>query len=219
VKIVIFEPHPDDLLMGPGPKIFDWIEEGHDIHVITVTDGRKCYKGHPEINITEEEVAEVRTKEAKETIEFLNLPSGNHHLLYFHDTKAWKFVKEGINQVKSIIKDANRIVLPSNNNKHPDHQATHDIAIGASKVLGLDIEYFVYFIPSYGVFNKDSSDKQFEMVISDDLRTKLQEWFKIYQSQKLPISSFKYYTRYLKRVRKAKFAIFRLEDKGKYFNF
>jgi len=31
-KIVIFEPHPIDLLMGMGPIIFDWIEEKHDIH-------------------------------------------------------------------------------------------------------------------------------------------------------------------------------------------
>lgn len=45
MKIVIFEPHPDDLLFGPGPILLDWIKEGtHEIHVITVTDGRACFR-------------------------------------------------------------------------------------------------------------------------------------------------------------------------------
>ncbi len=219
MKIVIFEPHPDDLLMGPGPIIFDWIKEGHDIHIITVTDGRACYRGHEDIKITEDEVAELRIKEAKNTIEFLKLPGENLHLLKFHDADGNKYVKEGIIKVKPIIQDADRIVLPSNNNKHIDHQATHDIAIGAAQELGLDIEYFVYFIPSYGIFKEDSSDKQFEIKIIDDIRVTLQKWFKIYQTQKLPESSFKFYSRYLKRVRKAKYAIFKLEDKGNFFNF
>jgi len=36
-----------------------------------------------------------------------------------------------------IIKDGDRIVLPSNNNKHLDHQATYEIAMGAAKELNL----------------------------------------------------------------------------------
>jgi LmbE family N-acetylglucosaminyl deacetylase len=219
VKIVIFEPHPDDLLFGPGPKIFDWIKKGYDIHIITVTDGRACYKDHNNIKITEDEVAEKRINEAKDAINFLGIPIDNHYLLYFHDEKGQEYVKEGIKKVKPIIKDADRIVLPSNNNGHIDHQATHDIAMGAAKELGLDIEYFVYFIPSYGIFKDDSGDKQIEVLISDDLRIKLQEWYDIYQSQKLPISSFKFYTRYLKRVKKTIYGIFTLKDKGNYYNF
>ena len=27
MKIVIFEPHPDDLLFGPGPILLDWMKE------------------------------------------------------------------------------------------------------------------------------------------------------------------------------------------------
>ena len=45
MKIVIFEPHPDDLLFGPGPILLEWINEGnHDIHIFTVTDGRVCFR-------------------------------------------------------------------------------------------------------------------------------------------------------------------------------
>jgi LmbE family N-acetylglucosaminyl deacetylase len=78
MKLVIFEPHPDDLLFGPGPILLEWIKEGkHDIHVITVTDGRAVYRsGEDKIaddvaTMTEDDVADMRIKEAKESIEFL----------------------------------------------------------------------------------------------------------------------------------------------------
>ena len=70
MKIIIFESHPDDLLFGPGPILLDWIEEGHDIHVITVTDGRQAIK-------------------------YLGIPLDNHHLLNFHDADSLKYVEEG----------------------------------------------------------------------------------------------------------------------------
>ena len=89
MKIVIFEPHPDDLLFGPGPILLDWIKEGqHDIHIITVTDGRACYRESGDIlledasTMTEDDVAEMRINEAKISMEFLGITSDNHHLLY-----------------------------------------------------------------------------------------------------------------------------------------
>jgi len=219
LKIVIFEPHPDDLLFGDGPIIFDWIEEGHDIHIITVTDGRACYHGHKEIDMIEDDVADMRINEAKDTIEFLMLPKENLHLLYIPDSKAWRNRKEGIQKVQPYIKDADRIMLPSNNNGHKDHLATHFMAVGAAKELNLDIEYWVYFIPSYGVFKEDSKEKQIEIAISDDLRKKLQEWLQIYQSQKKTETTWKFYTRYLRRVKKVIYGIFEFGDIGKYYNF
>ncbi|MHA1291578.1 MAG: PIG-L deacetylase family protein [Promethearchaeota archaeon] len=219
MKIVIFEPHPDDLLFGAGPKIFDWIKEGNDIHIITVTDGRACYRGHNEIRIDEDDVAKMRINESKKAIKFLGISPKNHHFLYFHDADGQKYVKEGIKKVKPIIIDANRIVLPSNNNAHIDHQATHDICMCAAKQLNLDVEYWVYFLPSYGRFKKDSLNKQIEVEISDELRSKLLNWLQIYQSQINYKFTRKFYTRYLNRIRKNVFGIFKLEDKGRYYNF
>ena len=141
MKIVIFEPHPDDLLFGPGPILLDWIEEGHEIHVITVTDGRACCREgadvfSPEIKaMSEDDIAYMRTEEARQTIKYLGIPIQNHHLLDFHDADGQKYVKEGIEKVKPIIKNADRLVLSSTNNIHEDHQASHDIALGAAKEL------------------------------------------------------------------------------------
>ena len=226
MKIVIFEPHPDDLLMGPGHILFDWIEEGHDIHVITVTDGRACYRLSKNkiddiaAKMTEDEVANMRINEAKKTIEFLGLPSQNHHLLHFHDDEGQKYVKEGIEKVKPLIKDANRLFFPSNNNLHVDHQATYDIATGAARDLNLkDIEYWVFFLPTYGKFQEDSKSKLIDITLTEERKEKLQEWLQIYQSHKYIKITWKLYTRYLKFTKQMVYGIYSFQDLGKYYNF
>ena len=227
MKSVIFEPHPDDLLFGPGPILLDWINEGnHDIHIITVTDGRACYRSGDDTyseevaRMTEDDVAEMRISEAKKSVEFLGLPPENHHILFFHDTDGQKYVKEGIKKVKPLIKDANRIVLPSTHNLHVDHQATHDIAICAAKELNLiNIEYFVYFIASYGKFQDDSKDKQFQYTIDEDKAKILKDWLEIYQSQAKIKWTWKMYTRYLKKIRTWTYARYAFNDIGIYYNF
>jgi LmbE family N-acetylglucosaminyl deacetylase len=227
MKIVIFEPHPDDLLFGPGPILLKWIKEGeHDIHIITVTDGRACYRAAEDmlsedaLAMTEDEVAEMRINEAKQSIKFLGLPSENHHLFKFHDADGQKYVKEGIKKAVSLIKEIDRIALPSTHNLHQDHQATHDIAISAAKELNLvNVEYFVYFIASYGKFKEDSKEKQFDYVIDEETADILKEWLEIYQSQAKLKWTWKMYLRYLRKIRTWTYAKYKFEDIGKYYNF
>ncbi|MHA1803268.1 MAG: PIG-L deacetylase family protein [Promethearchaeota archaeon] len=226
MKIMVFEPHPDDLLFGPGPILLEWIEEKrNDIHVITVTDGRACYRGGdvyaPEVkDYTEDDVARMRIEEARKAISFLGLPEENHHLFYFHDADGSKYVAKGIEKAKPLLRDVDRLVCPSKNNRHVDHQATHDIAVGAARELELkDIEYFIYFIPSYGQFHEDSKEKQFEYTISEEKAKVLMNWLQIYQSQAKIKYTWKMYTRFLKNIRTWKYAIFKYNDMGKYYNF
>ena len=227
MKTVIFEPHPDDLLFGPGPILLDWINEGnHDIHIVTVTDGRACYRSGDDVFsedvacMTEDDVAEMRISEAKKAIKFLGIPPENHHLFYFHDSDGHKYVKEGIKKAIPLIKDADRLVLPSTHNLHVDHQATHDIAIGAAIELNVtNIEYFVYFIASYGKFQDDSKDKQLQYIIDDERAALLSEWLNIYQSQSMMKWTWKMYTTYIHKARIWTYARYIFEDIGKYYNF
>lgn len=227
MKIVVFEPHPDDLLFGPGPILLDWIAEGvHDIHIVTVTDGRACYREADDTfsddvaTMTEDDVAKMRINEAKKSIEFLGLPPENHHLFYFHDADGHKYVKKGIKKAMPIIKDVERLVLPSTHNRHIDHQATHDIAIGTAKELNLtNIEYFVYFIASYGKFQDDSKEKQFDYTIDEETAKILKDWLEIYQSQTKLKWTWKMYSRYIRKVRTWTYAKYSFSDIRKYYNF
>jgi LmbE family N-acetylglucosaminyl deacetylase len=227
MKIVIFEPHPDDLLFGPGPILLKWIEEGeHDIHIITVTDGRAVYRSGEDkfsedvFTLTEDDVAAMRIDEAKKSIEFLGIPSKNHHLFNFHDADGQKYVKEAIKKAIPIIIDADGIVLPSNHNNHVDHQATYDIAIGAAKELQLTKpEYFVYFIASRGKFQVDSKDHQFQCTINEKTAKILGDWLKIYQSQAKMKWTWKMYTSYIKLARTWTYAKYTFDEIGEYYNF
>ena len=227
LKIVVFEPHPDDLLFGPGPILLDWIKEGtHEIHVITVTDGRACYRFGGDVysddvaKMTENDVASMRTTEARQAIKFLGLRSENHHLLNFHDADGQKYVKDGIKKVKPIIKDADRLVIDPKKCLHVDHQASHDIAIGAAKELKLNgVEFFVFCVPSYGRFQPDSKEKQFKFIVTEEKANILKKWLEIYQSQAKIKYTWKMYTRFVKNTRSWTYGTFSYDDIGKYINF
>jgi LmbE family N-acetylglucosaminyl deacetylase len=226
MKIIIFEPHPDDLLFGAGHKIFDWIDEGHEINIITITDGRACYREIKDAldeeakAMSEDELAQMRLREAQKAVEFLGISQKKHYLLNFHDAAGQQYVEEAIQKVKPLIGSPDIFVLPSDNNKHVDHQATHDIAINVAQELELrDLEFWVYFIPSYGKFREDSKEKQIEVKITENLRKKLLKWLKIYQSQKKLKFTWKMFNRFLNTVESRKFGIYTYEDIGKYYNF
>ena len=77
MKIVIFAPHPDDEIYGAGGSILKWIKEGHNVHIVYVTDNRALItwgkknnqiiidEAQEYINLSDEEIGEIGLKEAK----------------------------------------------------------------------------------------------------------------------------------------------------------
>ena len=124
-------------------------------------------------------------------------------------------MKRIIELSKEVIKDANRIVLPSDNNNHADHQATHTIAKKAAEELNLsDAEMYVYAI--YNV-NKAPIEKHVKIKIAD-YRDRIYEIMSLYKTQ-LALKDTRLGWHSLKRKRSERFAVFSLEDAGKYYNF
>jgi LmbE family N-acetylglucosaminyl deacetylase len=124
-------------------------------------------------------------------------------------------IKEGIELSKEIIKDADRLVIPTDNNRHPDHQATHIMAKTAAQELNLkDIEFYVYLI--YNIL-KAPIEKHIKIKMVE-YRDRLYDIMKIYKTQ-IAFSASKIAWRTLKRRRKERFGLFFLEEAGKYYNF
>jgi LmbE family N-acetylglucosaminyl deacetylase len=159
LKIVIFAPHPDDEIYGCGGTILKWIDEGHELHIVYVTDNRVLISWGREhgqllekfaidyLDLTEDQIAEICLDEARLVSKAFGLPPENVHLFKFHDQDAINQINVGVQMAKFILKDANRVVLPSDNNNHPDHQATHTIAKAAALELNLtQLEFYVYAI-------------------------------------------------------------------------
>ena len=224
MKIVVFAPHPDDELGGAGGSILKWMEEGHDVHIIYISDGRAAYTFErkmgrlieaEETKISEDELAAIRMKEIDNVIEYLNFPHQNIHKFMIPDQDVKNHIKEGIEKSKRIIKDADRIVLPSNNNVHEDHQATYDIAVGAAKELGLkDVEFY-----SYVLYVRNETPKEKQVFINIvPYRDKVYNALGKYKSQ-LYITTVDMYYKLILRKRKERFGVYCLDDVGKYYNF
>lgn len=224
MKIIIFAPHPDDECYGAGGSILKWLEEGHDVHIIWLTDGRAGYRKArqlgeledcEETKITEEELANKRLAEADAAGEFLGVKKENRHFLKFYDQELKNHINEAAEKIKDIVKDADRFVIPSANNNHPDHQATHEIAIKVAKNLSLnDVEFYVF-----ALYNplKAEGENLVKIRIAN-LR------FKVYDALKLHKSEF--YTKdmhwqslAMRDRRRERFGFYKLKDEGNFYNF
>jgi len=223
-KIVVFAPHPDDELVGAG-SMLKWKDEGHDVHIIYITDGRAAYRyerargqlseSEETINTTEEELAEIRMREIDDVTEFLGFPKENIHKFKIPDQEAKNNIKKGIELSKTIIKDADRIVLPSNHNTHEDHQATYEIAVGAAKELDLkNTEFYGYAI--YAA-QKAPREKLVKINIMK-YRDRIYEAISKYKSQ-LAISIVRKFYDTIKNKPAEFFGKYSLSDIGLYYNF
>ena len=224
MRIIVFAPHPDDELVGAG-SMLKWKDEGHDVHIIYITEGRAAYRyerargglfeSEETMNTTEEELAEIRMKEIDEVTEFLGFPKENIHKFKIPDQDAKNHVKKGIELSKPIIKEAERIILPSNNNTHEDHQATYEIAVGAATELVLkDTEFYGYAIY---VAQKAPREKIVKINIMK-YREKIYEALSKYKSQ-LAISIVRKFYDTIKNKPTEFFGKYSLSDIGQYYNF
>jgi len=227
MRIIVFAPHPDDEIFGCGGSILKWMDEGHDLHVIYVTDNRVLIswgrshdvlleeeaKGY--INLDEDEIGKIALEEALQVAKSFGFPKENIHLFKFHDQDAKNRIPDGVKLAKPIIKDTNRIILPSDNNNHADHQATHTIAKRAAEELRLQgVEFYVYAL--YNIL-KAPKEKHLKIKIID-YRNQLYELMKGYKTQ-LCLKDTRIGWQLLKKKRTERFGVFSYEDMNKFENF
>lgn len=223
-KIIIYSPHPDDELIGAGGSLLKWIDEGEQVHIIYLSDGRAAYTFEGEKKnlietketlISQEELAEIRMKEVDEVAKFLNIPKKNIHKFKFPDQKVEEFKEEAVEKSKKIIKDADRLVIPSNHNPHVDHQATFDIAVETAQDLDLDtIEFYVYAI----YLGIEAPKKHKSKINIKNYNEKVYEALQLYKSQKF-IKTVNAIFERKKNQSWERFGVFTLNDLGKYTNF
>jgi len=160
-------------------------------------------------------LAKIRLEEAEAAGECLGVKNQNRHFLKFFDQELKNKIDDAVEKITDIVKNANRFVIPSAKNKHPDHQATHDIAIKVAKELNLyDLEFYVY-----AIYNPLKAQGEHLVKIRvGNFR------FKVYESLKLHKSQF--YTKdmgwqslAMRDRRRERFGFYKLEDKGKNYNF
>jgi len=203
------------------------MKEGHDVHIVYVTDNRALItwgkkndqiiieEAQEYINLSDDQVGEIGLKEAKLVAKAFGFPNDAVHLFEFHDQDAFNQISRGITLAKAIIYDADRIVIPSDNNNHPDHQATHTIAKEAAIELNLvKTEFYVYAI--YNIM-KAPMEKQVKIRVAE-YRDQIYDIMALYKTQ-LTLKDTRMGWITLKRKRSERFGVFNLSDAGKFYNF
>ncbi|MBY9010586.1 MAG: PIG-L family deacetylase [Candidatus Lokiarchaeota archaeon] len=227
MKIVIFVPHPDDEIFSCAGSILKWMEEGHKVHIVYVTDNRAFItwgkknnqilieEAKEYINLSDDQIGEIGLKEATSVAKAFGFPNKNVHMFEFHDQDALNQISRGITLAKTIIFDADRILMPSDNNNHPDHQATHIIAKEAAIELNLvNTEFYVYAI--YNLM-KAPMEKQVKIRIAE-YRDQIYDIMALYKTQ-LALKDTRMGWLTLKRKRSERFGVFSLDDAGRFYNF
>jgi LmbE family N-acetylglucosaminyl deacetylase len=145
----------------------------------------------------------------------LGIKKENRLFLNYYDQKLKEHINEAVDKIKNIGKDTDIFVIPSNNNNHPDHQATHDIAVKVAQELKLNnLKFYVY-----ALYNPlKAQGENLTKIKIGDLR------FKVYQALKLHKSQFytkdmKWQAEAIKERRRERFGVYSLKDKGKFYNF
>ena len=74
MRFLYIFPHPDDESFGPAAAMHQQLEQGHEVHLLTLTKGGAT-KQRERLELTIEEMGEVRLREMKEVEKTLGLSS------------------------------------------------------------------------------------------------------------------------------------------------
>ena len=125
-NISILSPHADDEILGCGGLISRYSEEGHDIHVLILTNASvsapELYS-KKKINLIREESKKANNLIGTKSLDFENLPALNLH--NYPQYKISNIITSYVEKIKPEI-----VLIPSTQDIHQDHK----IIFNAAKV-------------------------------------------------------------------------------------
>lgn len=123
-KVLVLAPHPDDDVFGCGGALAKHRDQGDEVRIIYLCDGRSGTKRRT-TEIVQEELKKNRRAEAVAATEILGIPAGALSFWSYQDghLTANKTTTKALTQV--IADFMPRIIYaPHPLDNHPDHEAT-----------------------------------------------------------------------------------------------
>jgi len=129
-RILVFGPHPDDQELGMGGSIAKFVDQGHEVVLVDMTDGEPTPYGDPE----------TRAREAAAAAEVLGASRVQVGLV----NRCVQHTIEARHAVAGIIRRhrADILFVPYPEDAHPDHVATTRIVEDArfdAKLTKIDL--------------------------------------------------------------------------------
>lgn len=149
-KILVFAPHPGDEAFGCGGTIAKALDEGYDLFVVVMTDGRYLFLEMlgVESDPTPLEVKEMRKEETKRSCKVLGVKEENVVFLDFEDATLQKHIKEVTEKILKILKEIlpTKVFYTYEKDIHPDHQVTSRVVSNLIKKHNFSVLEYKYSI-------------------------------------------------------------------------
>lgn len=176
MRVLCFQPHSDDCAIAIGGMLRKMMRKnGWELTYVYVTDGR-----HGSEVIPPENLIEIRRAESERERDLLGIE--RFFELGIEDGTAGKlsaarqrWVDE---QVEFIMTDSKPdvMLMPSRGDMHPDHRATHDLALAAAEKLErrpLVVKYFVWLFPEFYQKLPDEADQVLMVGVDQEMPGKM----------------------------------------------
>jgi len=139
-RIIVFACHSDDETWGCGGTIAKKINEGYEVIIVVMTDGRNLFRIILGIDVdpTPEEVKKIRREELIGATKILGVPQKNLLFLDFEDGALEKHEKEAEERIIEILEKypPAEVYFTYKNDCNPDHRALNRIIRRCLQKLG-----------------------------------------------------------------------------------
>ncbi|NOX57983.1 MAG: PIG-L family deacetylase [Planctomycetes bacterium] len=143
---IVFAPHQDDEVLGCGGTIVKKIENGANISIVFMTDGRSSHADRMEAP----DLVAMRRKEAIDAAQILGVAEDRVLFLDFPDGELSAHQADAVVRVAEILgqENAEEVFIPCEHDGPADHLATHQIvchALALQNDEAIVYEYAVWF--------------------------------------------------------------------------
>lgn len=130
--LTVVAAHPDDETFGAGGLIHSWAGAGHEVTVITVTDGEAARTDLPEPGT-------VRRREMRAALSALSDRHIQWHRLGIPDGEVASRASFVESAIKTRIPVDGTLIAPFEHDGHPDHEAVARICIDLARRKGITV--------------------------------------------------------------------------------
>ncbi len=147
---MILAAHPDDETLGCGGTIARKVKQGFKVIIVVLTRGEKLFQVMLDIqeSPSPDEVANIRRAETTRAVGILGVPEENLVFLDFGDATLDQHKDAAVKKVIALLEEYTpaELYYLNENEHHPDHRASNQIAREACVRVAAGIQEIQYIV-------------------------------------------------------------------------
>lgn len=145
-RAIVFAPHQDDEVLGCGGTIIKKVEQGGQVDIVFMTNGRRSHAEYMDID----ELVDLRRREALDAAKILGVGDDGVTILDLPDGKLGDYRSEAVAAVCELLERIrpDEVYIPTRYDGPDDHLATFQFVIESLQATNQSpriIEYAVWF--------------------------------------------------------------------------